>query len=937
MSVRHEEQHPDSLLLADLERLGEQIPGGFFVYRAEEPQEMLFVNRNVLRIFGCDTLEEYKALTGYTFRGLVHPEDFDSIQSSIDEQIADTANDNLDYVEYRIVRKDGEVRWIDDYGHYTHTDDYGGVYYVFISDITDKRHAQEERFRAELELEREKRANEIRSGLLAGISHDIRSPMRTIEEFTRQAKTHLYEPHQLRGDLENVDAAGQRLERLVDSLLDMSSAEFGRSDVRPEPCSLAAQARDAIDLFRARAGAKNLTLSEALDLPEENVLADAQRLRTVLCNLISNAVSFTPEGGSVKVSASRRQESDAGYAQFEFTVSDTGVGMSEEFLRRVYDALENGSADIGGGHGLAVAKKLLATMGGSMTIRSRAGQGTSVTVSLPLQLAAHNRRVQFESVFDLFSLFGNGDPVYLFDFHTQTARFSPALLETLGTPDAQSSGANGIYFWADHIHPDDRERFMRTIWDANELRRISFDLKCRMRVRGVYYPVRFLGGVTKDADGHPDFLGLIMKNDGLSDLTDPVTGLPSRHRFLLALQEGAKSILLLRVGRLEKVNADYGYSRGNEVLRRVAQCLRDAVGGSGTVYRLDGAAFAVLSDRLGQAEIQELYENLRDALYRVIETDGVTHRLLASGGLLLRAEKPSLNEQEVCDCLARACAESEQNRQGELVVFCEAGAKKPAELAVTREIRRCMAKDFEHFFLLYQPVYDRDTGRPVGAEALLRWKHAQYGELTPARFLADVEWESRFRELGCWVLRGAMMDGRLFLNADPDFTVCVNLSPGQITDACFAETAAELAAQAGFPLDRLCLELHGDCRRLPTEQLRRFAAPLRALGVRIGIDDYGSGDAWFDALRSMDFDYVKFSSEFARSAAKDETGLSAVRYLAELARAHHAEVYVKAIESEAMADALRGLPVRGVQGRCFSDCLYFDDVLDLIEARKTTV
>lgn len=309
MSVRHEEQHPDSLLLADLERLGEQIPGGFFVYRAEEPQEMLFVNRNVLRIFGCDTLEEYKALTGYTFRGLVHPEDFDSIQSSIDEQIADTANDNLDYVEYRIVRKDGEVRWIDDYGHYTHTDDYGGVYYVFISDITDKRHAQEEHFRAE--LEREKRANEIRSGLLAGISHDIRSPMRTIEEFTRQAKTHLYEPHQLRGDLENVDAAGQRLERLVDSLLDMSSAEFGRSDVRPEPCSLAAQARDAIDLFRARAGAKNLTLSEALDLPEENVLADAQRLRTVLCNLISNAVSFTPEGGSVKVSASRRQESDS--------------------------------------------------------------------------------------------------------------------------------------------------------------------------------------------------------------------------------------------------------------------------------------------------------------------------------------------------------------------------------------------------------------------------------------------------------------------------------------------------------------------------------------------------------------------------------------------------------------------------------------------------
>ncbi|MBR3561060.1 MAG: response regulator [Oscillospiraceae bacterium] len=77
-------------------------------------------------------------------RGMVYTEDFGAIQSSIDEQIADSANENFDYVEYRIVRKDGELRWLDDYGHYALLSGYGEVYYVFISDITDKRSAQEE-------------------------------------------------------------------------------------------------------------------------------------------------------------------------------------------------------------------------------------------------------------------------------------------------------------------------------------------------------------------------------------------------------------------------------------------------------------------------------------------------------------------------------------------------------------------------------------------------------------------------------------------------------------------------------------------------------------------------------------------------------------------------------------------------------------------------
>ena len=125
-----------------IEELGRHMPGGFFIYKAQQPETLLYANQAVFDIFGCDGLEDFRALTGFTFKGMLHPEDYAAASASIDEQIG-RSSDGMDSVEYRIIRKDGEVRWVDDYGHYTETEAYGGVYCVFISDVTEKRVQQE--------------------------------------------------------------------------------------------------------------------------------------------------------------------------------------------------------------------------------------------------------------------------------------------------------------------------------------------------------------------------------------------------------------------------------------------------------------------------------------------------------------------------------------------------------------------------------------------------------------------------------------------------------------------------------------------------------------------------------------------------------------------------------------------------------------------------
>ncbi|MBQ6553746.1 MAG: response regulator [Firmicutes bacterium] len=129
-----------------IKEIGLHMPGGFFIYKAEGNEELLYANDSVIHIFGCSNLDDFKELTGFTFKGMLHPDDYRSVEKSIADQIK-KSRECLDYVEYRIIRKDGTMRWVDDYGHYTETENYGGIYYVFISDITEK-HIQTERINA---------------------------------------------------------------------------------------------------------------------------------------------------------------------------------------------------------------------------------------------------------------------------------------------------------------------------------------------------------------------------------------------------------------------------------------------------------------------------------------------------------------------------------------------------------------------------------------------------------------------------------------------------------------------------------------------------------------------------------------------------------------------------------------------------------------------
>ncbi len=125
-----------------IKKFTDQMPGGFFIYRADETAELLYANASILHLYNCDTMAEFKELTGNSFKGMVHPEDLDRVEKSIEEQIEQSCYD-LDYVEYRIIQKGGNILWLEDYGHFIHSKSAGDIFYVFVSDATERKNLQD--------------------------------------------------------------------------------------------------------------------------------------------------------------------------------------------------------------------------------------------------------------------------------------------------------------------------------------------------------------------------------------------------------------------------------------------------------------------------------------------------------------------------------------------------------------------------------------------------------------------------------------------------------------------------------------------------------------------------------------------------------------------------------------------------------------------------
>ncbi len=243
------------------------------------------------------------------------------------------------------------------------------------------------------------RANRAKSEFLSNMSHDIRTPMNGIVGMTAIAEANLDDPEQVRNCLNKISLSSRHLLRLINDILDMSKIESGKLELHMERMSLQEVLAGAVNMIQAQTNAKKQKLGVYVyDVTHEYVLCDSVRFSQILLNLLGNAVKFTPKEGSVSITCYEEPSPEGeNYTRLNLLVKDTGIGMTEEFLNRVFDAFaREDNARVqkteGSGLGMAITKYLVDALGGTIRVTSEPNRGTEFHVVFDLGVAEEAER-----------------------------------------------------------------------------------------------------------------------------------------------------------------------------------------------------------------------------------------------------------------------------------------------------------------------------------------------------------------------------------------------------------------------------------------------------------------------------------------------------------------------------------------------------------------
>ncbi|MDO4204181.1 MAG: ATP-binding protein [Selenomonadaceae bacterium] len=235
-------------------------------------------------------------------------------------------------------------------------------------------------------------ANKAKTAFLNSMSHDIRTPLNAIMGFTRMAAVNLDDREKITRCLDKIEISSEHLLALINDVLEMSRIESGKVQIELGTVSLRKIINGLQCMFEEQAGKKKqILIFDTDNLEDSSVLADELRLNQVLFNCVSNAIKYTPEGGTITVKVSQSAGSRAGYGLYTFTVRDTGIGMSPEFMKSIFKAFSREQASTvnsvqGTGLGMAIAKNLVNLMDGTITVSSEKNKGSEFVVSLELEI-----------------------------------------------------------------------------------------------------------------------------------------------------------------------------------------------------------------------------------------------------------------------------------------------------------------------------------------------------------------------------------------------------------------------------------------------------------------------------------------------------------------------------------------------------------------------
>lgn len=488
----------------------------------------------------------------------------------------------------------------------------------------------------------------------------------------------------------------------------------------------------------------------------------------------------------------------------------------------------------------------------------------------------------------------------------------------------------------EYVHSYDRGEYQEGI--DRRLQGLDLDQELCIRMRdktGSYFMFSIHTEALHNAEGALKYLVVVIKNENIFPQIDAQTDLYSYARYVHDLEKAIAckekiAILQIQLEGFNTFNLIYGMDYSNELLRAIALQFIYMMDMDKAVYRLEGERFVFILKKAGRKELFLFEHHVRHVLDDGIVVGEKKISLKMDAGAIL------LEDFQGDSSFVRGLASYALNRsifkqQGKLVIFNdEVQTSQGVDLALMKVIHQSVCNNCEGFYVEYQPIVDANTARIAGAEALVRWSCEPYGKIPPGMFIEWMETDPSMYDLGNYVLRTALFETKNLLTSNPDFFVNVNISAKQLERPEFRRDVLRILADTDFPADHLCLELTERCKDFSLDKLRHDVAFFHSCGMRMAMDDYGTGSASSNIVMNIPMDEIKIDMSFIRGIMENPKNQAMVHSILEFANKCNMTTCLEGVENEELQNYLRDYNATWFQGYYYAKPLPIHLLEDMV-------
>lgn len=472
------------------------------------------------------------------------------------------------------------------------------------------------------------------------------------------------------------------------------------------------------------------------------------------------------------------------------------------------------------------------------------------------------------------------------------------------------------------LHPYDCPEYTEEM--KKRLRGINLenDLYIRMGKDKKYVMTRIITDMILEQGKNRYFI-VLLRNQNVIPEIDPLTDLYGQVKFekdiVDYIQQGRKvAVLEIEIDHMNDINILYGTNYSDRIQKVLAYRFIYMMDADKAVYRMGNSNYAFILRDASREEAAAFLEKIRARLEEsvVLENNHFDLKIYASGIILDHYEGEISTVQSK---LEYVLGKMRTRRDHKLMFFNDlVQINGDVDLDLMKIIHQSVLNQCDGFYVEYQPVVHAQTGEIAGAEALVRWKKEPYGIVPPGMFIDWLESNPCMYDLGNFVLKQALTDAVEFRKSNPDFFINVNMSAKQLERKTFCGVVMALLKETGFPAGQLCLELTERCRSMPVSVMEEKLLYLKQHGVRLAMDDYGTGSASSSVLLQTPMDEIKIDMSFIRGITDNQTKQALVRSMVDFANKADLKSCLEGVEDEKLQNYLRSFGATWFQGYYYS-------------------